>query len=556
MAYFTVLIAQDNLTTLDPELNVNSVQEKLVVLTDRSLYSVDETINFKINYFKNPGLESIDWSSVVYVELIKPDGISLVQSNLALSTNNISGSIHIPKQINTGIYYLKAYTKWMRNYPTSSYAYVKLKLINPYHPVIEKSGSDKISADTIVNSGNINKMAIDISLDKLSYTTREKVTVCIEEGKEKYDEYILSAVKKGSKANPTEHVASTSAIQSKQEKVLFYPEIEGMVISGNVINTHTQKAEANVLVNLSLINDISYYAGFQTDSDGSFYFCFPEFAGVKDFFISAEKDSIPLTISVDQEYCTKAVNLKSERFNLTESERILAEQISINAQLSNKYSKYLNQPDSLLTALESRSFYGKAKKTLYTKDFIDLPVIEEFIFELIPEISISYTKGKPFIRTSKHNVFYNYPFLIMADNIPVTDLVSFLAIKTNTIEYIELIDNSYVIGNLKYNGIINAFTKNKGIAGLELPQNSMFFSYQMYSQQHVELNNSEVLDRNIPDRRNCMYWNPEFQIPEGATKGQFSFHMSDEKGEYEIIVQGISQKGSKVNVARKSFVVK
>ena len=53
--------------------------------------------------------EDATWSSVLYVELIMPNGSALGQSKLMLDASGASGTMVIPEGLTSGTYYLKAF---------------------------------------------------------------------------------------------------------------------------------------------------------------------------------------------------------------------------------------------------------------------------------------------------------------------------------------------------------------------------------------------------------------------------------------------------------------
>jgi hypothetical protein len=133
----------------------------------------------------------------------------------------------------------------------------------------------------------------------------------------------------------------------------------------------------------------------------------------------------------------------------------------------------------------------------------------------------------------------------------------FLNIPTEKIEKIEIIDKPYVSGNIQYNGIIQAFSKNRDMAGIDLSKNSMFFNYSLYSgTKPVDF--PDYADRTyharIPDRRNTLYWNPALQMKQGEEQN-ISFYIADMTGEYEILIQGLSKTGDKIILGKTSFIV-
>lgn len=525
--------------------------EHITLLTDRTLYATTETINFKANYdisIQTPN----KWSSVLYIELIKTDGTPVAQNKFPLNNTGAAGTIIIPKNVITGIYYIKAYTKWMRNFEVEKYAFKSIKVINPKNSRIQAIDVDScISRDPIPE---MQKNSISINTNKEAYKSRDNIEVSLNWGKSNHKNacYNIAVIKKGTNTVIAERkIDSPKEELPKHATIKYLPEIDGITLSGQLVNSKTNTPVNGANIHLTLLNSQPYLSGSKSKIDGRFYFMFPYLSDNKDFFITAEKDELNCKMNIDSDFCERPVNLCPEDFKLSKEEKDLAQEISINTQLIRMYkdtSDSLNQQNSTIDL----SFYGTPNRTIYTEKYIDLPYIEEFIFELVPELSISHKKGTTDIKTKQRNTFSPFPMLVLIDNIPITDLSTLLRLRTNKVERLEIVDNAYIVGDLKYNGIVNAITNNRDLAGIELPPNSMFFNYKMFSKELVEHNNF-VYDNRIPDRRNCLYWNPDFMVGKD-TDNHFSFSCSDLTGVYQIVVQTVSD-GGEILTSVKEFSV-
>ena len=101
--------------------------EKLIVFTDRSLYAVNESIHFSalIQSGADPKLEP--GSEILYAELVNSSGEAITKGKYLISENRSGGHISIPSTIVSGIYYLRFYTRWMRNLgPGISFTYLSV----------------------------------------------------------------------------------------------------------------------------------------------------------------------------------------------------------------------------------------------------------------------------------------------------------------------------------------------------------------------------------------------------------------------------------------------
>lgn len=100
------------------------------LITDRAFFVSGEQINYSGLVY----IESSDelLSEVVYIELIDPFSQKVNQQKHYLKDGVFSGSILIPESTISGYYFLRAYTKWMRNSKTEYFSKVMIKIVNPF----------------------------------------------------------------------------------------------------------------------------------------------------------------------------------------------------------------------------------------------------------------------------------------------------------------------------------------------------------------------------------------------------------------------------------------
>ena len=114
------------------EPQVGGSYEKYRMLTDRSIYMVGEDIHVRIFNLSTDLIKDMDWSKVFYTELISPEGFSHTQTKMAMDSTGTSGTLKIPEEIPSGTYFLKGYTRWMRNDGPSKYTYLSIEIVNPF----------------------------------------------------------------------------------------------------------------------------------------------------------------------------------------------------------------------------------------------------------------------------------------------------------------------------------------------------------------------------------------------------------------------------------------
>ena len=77
-------------------------------------------------------------SKVFYTELISPYGKKISGGKFMIENSFGSGYLIIPKNIITGNYFIRAYTKYMRNNNPETYCYIPIKIINPFKKEVSR----------------------------------------------------------------------------------------------------------------------------------------------------------------------------------------------------------------------------------------------------------------------------------------------------------------------------------------------------------------------------------------------------------------------------------
>ena len=539
--------------------------ETIRLFTDQNIYCVNEKIYFTAEYSCANELDSLAWSNVLYVELIKWNGNKLVQMKLNLTRPGTSGVIIIPGNLLSGNYYLRAYTKWMRNFSASDYACLHVKIVNPFRPETDEGPSEISGPATTAELSVVQKILIKgvkCTMGKNEYKKREKAEVDFQLNDKKFfdiNRYYISVARVGT-IDTADHLCKPefTSEESDLSNIEYLPEIRGITISGKIIDKSTKLPQKDIYVSLSEPKHGEYFSIYKTNDQGRFVFSLPYMQGPHDFFIQSEySGSLSSEILIDNGFCNKPVKLPYIAFKLNEGEIHLLKYLAIDQQLSEKF--LFNKDtlsDSQHAETEPLPFYGSKKIVYYTEKYIELPNIEEFINEIIHEATIVKENGETSLISMKRTYLSNCPPLILLDNVHVNNDDQLLKIPLNRIEKVEVINRDYVVAGMRYYGIISVYSKNKNFAGLDLNKSSMFFTYDLFSDRNTGYDyNVRSNDSRIPDRRNLLYWNPDIQLS-ADKKTTISFYTSDSGGDYIVYIRGKNSKDKNDIYGKCSFTVK
>lgn len=131
------------------KLNRNSVYVENVYLeTDRSEYIAGDTIWFSAFIPGNRLMDSTSMSRILYVDLINSS--NRLQNHLKLQINNgrAYGDFELSNELKNGVFRIRAYTQWMRNFQKDYFFEKKL-------PVYQSNLKNLIAVNPVINKSNI-----------------------------------------------------------------------------------------------------------------------------------------------------------------------------------------------------------------------------------------------------------------------------------------------------------------------------------------------------------------------------------------------------------------
>jgi hypothetical protein len=108
----------------------DSIHEDISLLHDRDLYISGETIWFTAS-IKN---SEHQLSKILYTELFNTVGQSVANAKFSIENNQVKGSLNIPEDIQSDIYFIRAYTRLLTNYPVESLFTYPITIVNPLKP--------------------------------------------------------------------------------------------------------------------------------------------------------------------------------------------------------------------------------------------------------------------------------------------------------------------------------------------------------------------------------------------------------------------------------------
>ena len=505
-------------------------KEGFALFTDRDLYTSGENLLIKVYA---PADEP---AGIVIVDLFNSKGNLVSAAYLGMMNHQANGFIHLPDSLSTGSYLLRTATR------TSLTQTVKELIVsNRFTGMTESSAFLRLAGNDRQTETAFPSLQIEGALSR--YKNREKGHATVHLPPEfltQIDGNLLVGI---TPITPEYH-AMTFVAYAKPK---FFRETgnEGIIISGTITDTETEKPFENALVFLTIPDSIPVFKYYTTGANGRFYFQLTNCYG-----------KIPLVLQ-----CSDKEKKRLLKISLTPADNILGslppgeihafspefQKIVAKKVESLNFSKIFGLNELAMKPLPPRKqddclFYGIPNRVVRPKQFIDLPNFAEISRELLPQVKFRTYNRNPTLQLfnfQRNNYFIEQP-LVLLNGIPVTDLNVIKEMGTTQIDRIDICQSERFFGNLGFSGVVALYSTNTDYTRLNESDDLIKLSLEAI-QPGAELTTPPEHTSKVPDLREVLLWKPSLK-PEKTL--ELDFQTSDIRGNYRIFLSGKSVNGS------------
>ena len=510
-----------------------------VIFTDRDHVISGDTVWFKASVNRQEDFHG----NVVHMQLSDKSN-QLVSSVATKSMNGWAGGyILIPDSLQTGVYFLSA---WRKSIQLTKNIPVMYKSLFVYNRFQQSYGEAYVPAGE--NRLNVLEFGqqVPIFTGQQTYKTRDRVNATIN----------LSDLKQAGVSEVVIRAALVDEVALKYggrfsgtaESFPFesspYVEKDGLILSGRIYNAETGASPEKMLVMMSLKNDPLFFDYDFTGTDGRFHFFLKDAEGTGEIILQLVSDAKNgWAVVMDNHQLLLKGQVEPDLINLPEEQsRVISGQVK-NAFYSRLFSNTMKGPGDVyhLPAGFSTPFYGSGYREVIPAEFDYLPDFQEISRELLPNVQFRYRNDEITIRilNQKAKMFFESEPLRLISGIPVFDNRILAGLSTNEIDKIHYVTEDRVFGDLRFNGVLAVYHKEKTDNWL-VPHPGMFiFKLNFLQPVHNGQVAPSLQQENIPDFRTVFFW----QKVETGAPAAVDFILSDVRGDIEISVEGITPDG-------------
>jgi hypothetical protein len=516
--------------------------ERIVLITDKQWYYPTESVWFSLHVFDACTDTLSKLSKIVYVELIGTVNRSVQQIKVTVNDAHANGSFVVNESVATGTYQLVAYTNWMKNFGAECFCRQNIHVVNPL-----RQASVNIAQNNQVSDSHP-QTKMTVGLPKKIFAKRERVPVMVTNMSSSH--LIVSVFKRDALQHGATNITYDVAANPCKVKqpVRFTAETRGDIVSGRVIDKHSQQPAAGIRGYLSVADSPNDLFVATSDSSGTINFEVGDLLGKRELIVQTNTNiDSNYSIELLHEYAEQSrVSVDGEKGNVFETATAAVNDAMVSIQVQ----QYFHSPDGRnqdTSAGHEIPFYGKPDALYLMNDYVRFTTVEEIFREYITLVGIQIRKHHllPVVYDvqADRKPFTGLP-LVLVNGVPVFDFDRLMAMNADDFYSIGVIGKKYYFGYQMFYGVIDIRLKKpftdfgRNVTVLDFDG----ASYRKVFTSPVYADDSNRNDR-TPDFRNVLYWNPELQKDRKGNYG-FNFYASDIEGEYVIVVRCVSETGT------------
>lgn len=523
------------------------------LFADRTWALSGDTVWFKLAGIAN----SSDRGNVVHVQLENQFNEPVGRVMVVTQNGRGEGYLPVPDSLRTGTYWLYAYTSLMRN---SGSVIVPARLLTVYHRFDENF--DEISAPLIspAQLSDNNQFKNLLRIDKSEAKTREMVTVTLNALNEILPgakSLVISAFMENPITDETEGFLfkklQPPPISGSEE---YIPEINGFLLEGRVTPISGNEMPGRSLVLLSISDSIPWFDYYFARADGYFRFNLKNVKGTADIYLRAfSEDNSELNVELSKGLMS-GVHDYSFRSTLVGIDR--AEKIKSMTEAAWFEKVFSGEPSWKETPFETnypydQPFYGKPDRRVVPSEFIDLPDFQEISRELLPGVRYRRRGNATTLQlmNNSERTYFDRNPLRLVNGIPIFDDGLLYRFKSTDINYIDIIYQERVFGDISFKGVlaISLYDKENNWTA---SQKTLFKFTIPCLQINIKPSYRSVTEKQIlpnqPDFRRIFMFS---EINADDPDPTFRFNTSDLKGTVIVRLQGVTRENIPFDFIRK-----
>lgn len=527
----------------------------LFLLADRSWALSGDTVWFTLA----DANQDVSLGNVVHVRL--ENHLSEPVSEIMVITKEGTGDgyMPVPDSLQTGIYWLRAYTSAMVSDTLSRSA---SSLLTVFHRFGEHMPAFHFpdGLEKLPTAGN---ELVEMVVTPNEAAPRGRVTIDIsipEIAGSRIREMLISAGLEGPLDSLTgPFYLLPHALQEMQSRETLPPEVNGFFIEGRIKSIQDQALPDRMMVLLSIPDTIPHFDYFITKRDGYFRFKLKDAYGTAHIFLRAiAADGQDLSVELMHGILKRRSNGTYSLLEPDQAQQKFFREMTNAAWLERVFSssRVFTEPVFKMKPRFEHAFYGIPDRRIVPSEFADLPDFMEISREILPAVRFRQRDNQFSLQIldNQEGEFFEKSPLRLINGIPVFDDNLLFRLKSSDISYMDIIYKERIYGDISFKGVLAIALKNGRDDFLADQKSLHMFSIpclQIQQEAGYQITTGHHAVSNIPDFRRVFLFRKVDAVDSASS---IDFTVSDLKGTVIVKLQGITTDRQPFELIRKIVV--
>jgi hypothetical protein len=474
-------------------------------------------------------------SKFMSVQLLDRNGVEKAKVKLVIDQNLFSGYINIPQDLRSDFYFLNCFIKGVESHVKLQ----SLAIIHPQYPPLPC-----VSADSTMATDLQVKQYLNVSSDKLNYTTRSFIEISLGDVT-RFSNLSVDVVRDDLFSKYADSVI-------RLKKVILHHaakgdlDDEGHEVTLKVLLASTGDAQKNVLVNAYIIGDRAKISTGISNEFGEVKFIFPVvYDDSKIVFSVADQQEKLYKLEMEEEFeSTAAIAFPCMQLNESMRSDLEARMLAKNITQG-----FYTDSTSLYSPadLDTTDFYGNPDARYMLDEYVRFPDMKEILLEFVPEVRVKNPEGEnPSIQVlnDPYKTYFTQNTLVLLDGVAIKNVKDLFAMDPLLLRSIDVVSRKYFLGVLQFNGIVHYKSYKKDLAGFALTPNEVIYPFTGVQKISRPLFNEYTIKSNqrFPDFRNLLFRDLNLMAAKN-TNSKFGFYSTDATGNFKVVVRGVEKSG-------------
>jgi hypothetical protein len=548
---FCLIVIWKNTTGQPPDSRQSQCpQEEILVHISHESAFTGEICWFKI-YCTSPLYPEDQISTLAFIELVGNENTSIIRKKVLLNHGEGAGDFRIPDDLPTGLYYILAYTNWMKNFGEGTFFRKEFVIINPTRPFTPVSDSLARPVMSGEKESKLRINALAVTTDHDRYSLRDMVTLRIKSGgtsgKALPGNLSVSVYRKEPvMVFGSQNTTEASAIQDLRD-ILYRPDYHGIWLSGKLGDPSGQPLPGEK-VTLSIPGPGTDIKSNKTDNQGNFHFLLKAKRGEQDVVITMP--GADNKIELDESFWNGfRVPPEHSLFGLNQQTLVYLKEKFAHFQLQARFKEQpFSRTPPVPYAADSSVFYNMPYQSVKLGNYIILDSLREYFYELVPSVKFTQRRGAVDISLidQQTQTFIEDKPGVFVDGVLYDNYARIAGIPPGEIDRMAILPSTYYYRDFSFGGIVDIHTKKSDFTIVRpLPEMTRFL-FPLSDKSEWTFTGVDHADRNsmerVPDFRYLLYWEPN-AVPDADHETTLRFYAGDLSGSYVVKVAGLSETG-------------